>query len=231
MSMVSKRGNWGGKKWQARKYSKFSSKLGKRNYQQPFYKINRQPSWYNGLICINRVAESWQDIFDGDTFLGMQFQLNSLPSYNDFTDLFEMYKIQKVELRFMFSQTMSECGPGAAQRSMPNLILAYDPNDASTPVAKSDLLEHQGVCVQRLDKVVNYTIYPKAAVQMYTAVGTAYATQTKAMWLDCNNVQIPHYGLKICFEGNVLPGTPTGAQLIGRCHIWSRFTIELKNPH
>jgi len=133
--------------------------------------------------------------------------LDGVINYTDFIDLFNEYKIDKVDIRIDLIN-----GPSAQPNVagvLPELYVRYDPNDASMPTSFGDIAQSANTTLFTFSQKTthHFSFVPKASVQCYAnpssggAVGFA-APSHQALWFDTtgpsNNIHM--YGLKFWFR-------------------------------
>lgn len=171
------------------------------------HKFNRT-IFYNGAISGSTVV---------DTFGAQYFRLVDIPNYTEFTNLFDMYRIDAVKITFMPRGNSAEVG---TNQGLVKFFSVIDYDDITTPTAINDLLQYENLKVTNTAKNHSRTIRPKLAKAMYqTAIGTAYGAGTG--WVDCANPTVPHYGLKWALQQ-----LPAGTQNID---IMLKFYMSFKN--
>lgn len=142
--------------------------------------------------------------------------LDSVLNYQDFVDLFNEYKIDKVDLRIDLIN-----GPSGAPNVasiLPELYVRYDPNDATMPSSFGDLAQSANCAQFNFSQKTShhYTFVPKASMLAYApglaAVGYAAPTHS-SMWFDTTGPSntIEMYGLKMWWRN--FESTLGGAQI------------------
>lgn len=180
------------------------------------------------VICIERTAVANLSLFSISGFnqniaagvglgpgLGFAFSLNdmaitfgagtftfAIPNSNDFTLLFDSYRIDSVDLSLHFTSTADSVG-GAPQLSVPTIYAVVDQDDAVAPTNVTTVLQY-GTCKPYFFNA--NTGFIKRRVQTYvaaslfnTALSTGYSPRTR-QWVDCDNSAVPQYGLKMCYD-------------------------------
>jgi len=167
-------------------------------------------------------------------------QLGDFPSFADFTNLYDMYRIDSYTLSFMPYITGNTGVDTIAQMSNFAVILHYihDYDDSSTPAnttAGMDALKqyasyrrvHLGNC---MGKPISIRVANPARVQ--PAIVNA-GTYTGAMvdrskrFIDCGSTTVEHFGIKGIFE--ILdwnPGTTVQPQMYVKAEVKAHFTFK-----
>lgn len=160
----------------------------------------------------------------GTTSLGFgkYFVLNHISGASDFGNLFDQYRIRKVEV-FFHLQTNPDAAydinstatPVINQNNwFPKIWYCADMDDADTPTLQQ-IKEYQGAKCKVLEpnKMVKFTVRPLPLVQaFYNLVGSGYGLARSDMWLDMNNTSIPHYGMKIVIDNEGI--TPNNRHIV-----------------
>lgn len=127
-----------------------------------------------------------------DTFGGIYFRLGDLPNSSEFTNLFDMYRIDKVKIRFMPRANSAEVGSNQGQVK---LFTAIDYDDITTPASIQELLQYENCKVSNTTNITTRVLKPKFASEVYqSATSTAYGARSG--WIDCSNPLVQHYGIK-----------------------------------
>lgn len=132
-----------------------------------------------------------------DWGFGVVFSLQDLLFATSFTTMFDMYRIEEVNMEFQWLQSQATVGQAAA----PTLNIAYDLDDAIAPVNVGDVVKHQGAQRHSFGdrNVVSYTIRPR--VFTGTTGGGGGAVNGASMlspyaWQNSANLTVPYYGFK-----------------------------------
>lgn len=115
--------------------------------------------------------------------------LENVIAYQEFTALFNEYRIAKVEMKIeMLMATSYQFAPSAAPAPfLPELFYRYDPNDDTVPPNFLDLCQSANVGQHGFatGNALNMSCVPRPAMAMYTSVlANAYATPPKGIWMD-----------------------------------------------
>jgi len=129
------------------------------------------------------------------------FTLANVRNYTDFTNLYDNYRIDKIDLFFKLVTNPDAQTSTTLQSSyFPTLWWIKDLDDSSS-MTVADMQERQGVkrIAMKPDEIKKISIKPyfqKMAYQTLTSTGYGPATG----WLDCNDYTVPHYALKTVFN-------------------------------
>jgi len=130
------------------------------------------------------------------------FSLDQLPSYTDFTALFDTYKINRVVIQFEpRNMTMVTTSNGT---DVPLLHVITDTDDSTIPASVQEMEQYSTYRHVPATHPLTVSISPNVLVMAYkTAVTTAYSPAKR--WIDANDVTTPHYGLKLILEQTAGP--------------------------
>jgi len=154
-------------------------------------------------------------------------QLANLPNAVDFQNLFDMYKIDKVDFRFSLIQN-----PDNTQSSVsltdpyyPRIWYCYDQDDG-IPISLDAIRERQGARYRILkpNEIIKFSVIPKFQALSYKT-STSEGFRPSTGFLDIQDTDIPHFGLKVVidFNGN---NTQRAYDVITQ----ARYTITCKGP-
>lgn len=136
-------------------------------------------------------------------FGNYRFRLTDVPNSSEFVDLFDMFKITGVQLKFYLNLDPSAQAEGSSSPFgggyVPRLHWVVDHDDATTPASINSLREHSKHKVANLSPYRPVTIYLKPAV-----LGVNFATSLTdfafapkwGQWIDVARADTNHFGLK-----------------------------------
>lgn len=127
-------------------------------------------------------------------FGALAFTLDSVPSYTDFTALFDKYRI--VQAILQFSPLTSQFGPSTSASQYPTVYTVIDIDDNTTPSTVVELQQYDTLMVTPTSKPFQRVLTPHAALAAYSGAFTSYANAPSRMYFDCNSPSIIYYGLK-----------------------------------
>lgn len=170
----------------------------KKNLQLSAYPFSR---W-----CSNTSLDNLQ-LTTSEYDYARQFQISDVPAFNDFSDLFDEYKIVGVtahiqlitnpDALYQFNQNAATNG----NNSFPRLWYVEDFDD-STAIALSNIRQRADckmiiVCPNKIFKV---ELHPRVSGVVNGLGGALNYGSRKNVWLDCTNSSTPHYGFKCVLE-------------------------------
>lgn len=181
----------------------------KRQYKRRYKrknKIYKRPSLihtfsrkYSGAI--ETISVSTADVYKG---VGMSFKLSNVPNATDFTNLFDLYKINWVKLTLTFAGGVNWVQDTYYSNFPPQLLYCYDIDDVNPPASSitgwNEMQEVQAskmITVGHKGKsIYTFKIYPKTLTEIYNnGITTAYKSE-KAGWVDCANDGVNYFGFK-----------------------------------
>lgn len=123
------------------------------------------------------------------------FQLQDLPSFNEFTNLYDQYMLEKVELHLKLFFDPSAQSAGNAV--FPMMYYRVDYDDDGTPASIDEFRQVQTtkICVINPNRFKKITIKPKILQSLYNPTVNAYSPKSNA-WIDCSYANAPHFGFK-----------------------------------
>lgn len=142
--------------------------------------------------------------------LSLDFQMQDIPTYNDFGALYDKYKLAFVKVKVIPYATM--VSTGAAYTSvygqsavMVHSILDTDDNviPFGNPSGVDILREYQTYKVKNLFSAGGITrvIRPRILTAVNDSTGLNVGSKVTSGWLNLQNVSVPHFGMKFIFEG------------------------------
>ena len=151
---------------------------------------------------------------------GVSFKLNQVPTYANWTAVFDKYRFDKVELQFM-ADGMQDITQSAIIAPVMSTALDFD-SDA-TPASAAEVQRKSRSTMTTGTVSFRRAFVPRVARDVYNGVAsTNYEEGPPAVWLDCASAATPHYGLAYAM------GTATNTSFQYRVH--ARFTISFSFP-
>lgn len=144
------------------------------------------------------------------------FSLSSIPNSSEFTALFDMYRIDRVELEY---QLISEIIGSA----YPRIAFTPDYNDSTPPTTESQILEYgssEMFLFSQYKPVFRRTLKPRAQLGTYQGAFTAYSMAPPGTWISCDYPGVLYYGAKdfiSSYNSTTFPNTII--QLYVRVHL------------
>lgn len=131
------------------------------------------------------------------------FQLNDLPNISEYASLFDQFKITGIKFRVVPRTSMTTQGVVTGTVSTVGygqVVTAIDFDDAVNPSSKDELLEFGSAKYTASSKIHQRYFSPKVLNAVWVnVVSTGYAP-AKAPWIDLQNTNLPHYGIKLWID-------------------------------
>jgi len=152
------------------------------------------------------------------------FALSRIQGFADFTALFDLFQIDKVDLYLRLIQNPDNTSSGNPPNTYyPTLWYVRDYDD-EVSMTIDQMREKQGVkrVVMKPDVIKKISVKPKFQRMLYqTITSTAYGPASG--YLDCVDNNTPHYGIKTIFEVPV-----SGASW--QVEVNAKYHVSFKHP-
>jgi len=129
-----------------------------------------------------------------DQLGAFSFQLSALPSASEFINLFDLYKIDYVEVTFRAQYNMQALT--TAVTVTPLLYTIIDLDDNASPASIAAMENYQTCVVTRFDKDVTRSFRPMFSVATGDATSGTNASSLRRGWVDLAYDTVKWYGLK-----------------------------------
>lgn len=134
-----------------------------------------------------------------NVFGGYTFNINQLPNATEFTNLFDMYRINKIVVRFVPSQNSSDVAP-AGSSFIPNFHTVLDYNDATAPASLNEMYQYQNWRMSRGTGIHRRVFTPASIDYVNATAGANAGNPTWKQWISTSSPTIEHYALKYGVE-------------------------------
>lgn len=156
-----------------------------------------------------------------DTFKTLSFKLSDLPSYQEFTALYDQYCIKGVKFTLMprFNSSNPGLNPITPQTWS---ILDYD-NSGTNITSQNEMLQYQNLKMIPGTSYHKRYIVPAVDAEIYNGLAVAAAAPQKNVFLDTANASVEHFGVRI-----MIPAVPFGSEQV----FWDlkvKFYLAMKN--
>lgn len=148
------------------------------------------------------VSAIGQNVAGLDLFPTWAFKLNDLPNYQEFTNLFDEYRIDRVDLKFVFGANAMQLQtvPANTVAGLVPIVTAIDYDDANPCTAMSQLFEYESAKIHRMGDIFTVSLRPKISTAAYGGgVFTSYTNQ-RGIWIDNASPSVAHFGVKACIQ-------------------------------
>lgn len=187
--------------------------------------INKHAISYTREVPLNNLVITTGN---NKVFFGYSFGLDQLPNYQEFSALFDQFRIRRVMMKFRLVQPPEASNTPATSQFFPDIYTTVDHDDASVPGDIDTVLSY-GKCKRGILKPnywFRYACYPTCAMQLYrTGTTTAYAPMKNGAWIDLGYPNTPYYAVKGAIS-NEAAGV-TSAPLNIEVHLV--MTVQFKN--
>jgi len=153
-----------------------------------------------GKIVVSRQQiTTFQRTYTGPTIIpsttldqqgALSFALSSLPSYTEFTALYDQYRIIQAVVRFIPTSQVSTSTP---------LLTVLDFDDAATPSAVTDIQQYATLQITESGGYCERVLNPHPATAMYSGAFTSFGSPSggpRGPWIDSASPSVLYYGLK-----------------------------------
>lgn len=153
---------------------------------------------------------------------GFVFKLSDLPSYTEFTALYDQYRIKAVRFQIMWQQ--QSFNPQTTAPYLGTVLTAIDLDDSTAPASASEMYQYKYLKIGKSVGMTKRYLKPRTLNAIYNnGVTTAYSLQPRSAWLDCANADIQHFGLKVFIQ------KPSGSYVMSGV-VKIKYYVEFRNP-
>jgi hypothetical protein len=126
------------------------------------------------------------------------FSLQDVDQVASFTAVFDQYRIDRVVMQVKTQNNVLNFNTASlANSSPPQTYWVVDRDDSSVLTTLAQARQYDNVQEATAMDNVEIDLQPSVTPAVYAAGAfSGYAIVRTGMWLDCNNVSIPHYGVK-----------------------------------
>ncbi len=187
------------------------AKLGKpsRGLKQSVYFFKRRTV---DVVELNTQSppENWTVGSNNDLFRQTEYKLSDLRDKGDFSNLFLMYKLTAVSVKYMFSNTTANVvGRGGTtpplSYSNAQIMVMYSPWKAGeSQDTDSNYMKDCQASKRRLGlnggKPIKMYTQLRQLGMVYTSPTDTDYVSAKPKWISTTETNTPHYGVNICFQ-------------------------------
>lgn len=164
-----------------------------------------------------------------DTGYSSTFTLGSLPNHTEFTTLYDLYRIDAVEVIWELVPLVTQAMINKRSNIMPVILAWQDDDDATAPTTLNQVNQ-----VSRMERLELSEARPaiKRLIVPKLQLGTAGSSPNVGVcmpprFLDCAYDNVLHYGLKYWVKNfNTTTVAETGAGL----NLSFRYHLTMRNP-
>lgn len=132
----------------------------------------------------------------------ISFKLSDSTNASSYANLFQEYRITRVDYTFTLLFDPTTAGVGSATAGyLPQFVTVVDYNDATAPASQAELLSYDNAQFHILtasNPMFKISLEPRAA----NTVQGSNVGNVKGLWINTSNATIPHYGLKWVMTNN-----------------------------
>jgi len=166
-----------------------------------------------------------------DSGFSWSFALSDLPNSNEFTNLYDSWRLDAVEIVLELATLTSAIG-AIASPAMPTLIIYPDYDDATAPTGISvaeQVSQAERFTFSAAKPSFSRRVVPRAAIALATTSGgvLAGALNMKQPFIDCAYPSSVHFGVKAWIANyNTSTVGESGAIL----NVSFRYHLTMRNP-
>lgn len=156
-----------------------------------------------GVTGLNTIVEA-----GANQHLSYQFKLDNVSGVSDFTNLYDGYKINKIQL-FLEPQYDQAQGVGSAGPISKKIRVVHDYNDATILTDEDEYLQY-GNCKSYFPwsrRGIRITLYPKLNNIIENVGGNATgftSMNSNRQFLNIATDEVPHFGIKMFIPGGMV---------------------------
>lgn len=159
----------------------------------------------------------------------MSFNLAQALNYQEFTALFDNYRIRGVALKLKYNgNTFDGSNTAGRAQNQPVLKYVYDNDDVLPPSSVISFNEKMGIrsTIFNENRYTKLFIKPKYSVGVADAANITSSGVGRNMWLNCSDDSIEHFGIKGYIEGMPLGATTALTSVI---QVEMKMYLEFKD--
>jgi hypothetical protein len=150
------------------------------------------------------------------------------PGASELVALYDQYRIDMVEVSFMYGANAVAPGP-ASTPNLPILNIVFDPSDNSV-ITLTSILQYQNLQTVMLGNSRTqdgYVLSCRPVPDLYAGASAGALVPTSAQWIAVDLPIVPHHGLKIVYD----PAAVTSSASIGNVSIYVKYHYSMKSSH
>lgn len=191
------------------------------------------PQWTSGATQGSTLQIVFTLVGAGLYIDGVLAYTAPLPSYTEYTALYDNYRIDKVDIMAMTTYDGNSVTAGTVVGQLPYIIYTEDYDDAAATTA-TDIMQYTTAKWTNLSTGIGgkpmklMSIMPRAQMQMYAATTNQLALAPPKLWLDAGSPNIPHYGVKMALDNPGNGVAYNAGTLIGTVNFVFRYHLSMK---
>lgn len=138
----------------------------------------------------------------------------NVPSYTEFSQLFDNFRIKKVVMKIVWNQNIAS--DSSPTLPLPVIQCCADDDDAAPPASSTELLQRPEMKVHAFgsgnDSLIHYiTVYPTAKMAGQSATVTQQmGVASKKQWIDMSYPDTEFYGYKLYWDTRLVTNAEIG---------------------
>lgn len=132
-----------------------------------------------------------------NNYWALAFEFSDLPQATTLSNLFDQYRLDKVELKLAPINSVIDLHTSTSPNSVnPSNYVALDFDDSTAVTSLNAIQQYDSCQVCQGNAGLFIEIQPAVTPALYqSSAFSGYAVQ-KAGWIDCNSTGVEHYGVK-----------------------------------
>jgi len=152
-----------------------------------------------------------------------EVELQNNPAYTDFIAMFDEYKINAVQQKFVFNKNSSDVGVTTAGYELPQLITVNDYNDKTVLANENEAIQYETYKSRRLDRPVSRYYKPQIKI---AETSSSAPVMFRSKWIATTDPDVEHLGLKWAVD-TISSATGT---TIGTLKVYTTVYLACKDP-
>ena len=170
-------------------------------------RVYKRKARVNGVISVCKIRQQDRDVVNANTYQtgSYTFELSDFPEYASYVELYEYFRIDKVQVSFRSQNNNALSGNQPNFMCSGRVHTVIDYNDAATYAASrigvSDMMQDNSYRCTTSTRTHTRTLVPKILME---AGGSSLGSVSKGkQWIPTGNTtsNLSHYGLKYILEG------------------------------
>lgn len=158
-----------------------------------------------------------------DQNLAYSFKLDNVVNPTDFTNLYDMYRINKVTLHLESLYDTTASGNVLGNPNNRRIRVVHDYNDNNPLTQEDDYLEYSNCKSYPMwsRRGIKITLFPKINNTVENSGGTNAFTSVSSnkVWLNIADDEVPHFGIKIFIPAGIIITDATMFRVRAKFHL------------
>jgi len=135
------------------------------------------------------------------TFGTFFLRLQDIPGYTEFQAMYDFYKINAVQVRFIPAANTSDNVASTNNQYSTRIATVLDYNDDGTPTSMNDLRQRENCKISPYNKIHKRFFHPKPIVAIDEDAGsgtnTGFGQNINTPWVSCASDAVQWHGIKL----------------------------------